>query len=202
MVVFGDQTQHVTDYGNENIITGMNAATSVAGVADSMFVYFDCTTSVKDGRCMIYSADRTTLIGTSDEVSIQTGTGWTEFPFTDTVNLAASTTYYIVSWVESTTGVCEYHEGTDAGVTQTYAAYSYAGGPPSDISGHTTYSNTSNSIYCTYSEAGPPPSGTGQYINKDDTWRELSEAWVNKDDTWRQVTESWTNKDDTWRRNF
>lgn len=51
----------------------------------------------------------------------------------------------------------------------------------------------------TVSEA-TPPSGTNQWINVDDTWRQLSEAWVNVDDAWRKVTEAWVNVDDTWRK--
>ncbi len=48
----------------------------------------------------------------------------------------------------------------------------------------------------------PPPSGTNQWINKDDTLRQVTEVWLNKDDTWRKVDEAWVNKDDTWRKMF
>jgi len=49
-----------------------------------------------------------------------------------------------------------------------------------------------------YTEAAP--AGTNQWLNIDDTWRQLSEAWVNVDDSWRKVKEAWINVDDVWRK--
>lgn len=51
-------------------------------------------------------------------------------------------------------------------------------------------------------EEPPPPSGTDQWVNIDDTLRQISTAWVNKDDTWHKMSEMWTNIDDTWHKNF
>lgn len=48
-----------------------------------------------------------------------------------------------------------------------------------------------------YTEA---PTGTNQWINVDDSWRQLTEAWVNVDDSWRKVKEAWVNVNDVWRK--
>jgi hypothetical protein len=55
-------------------------------------------------------------------------------------------------------------------------------------------------IYVVWDTGPPPATGTKQWLNIDDSWRQLSEAWVNVDDSWRKVKEAWVNVDDVWRK--
>lgn len=137
-----------------------------------------------------------TLLYSSKTNAKGTGAGW-KVDDGLSFDLDASTTYWIAIQCDNT----QTQTNIDLSATipsQRFALDSSTSTLPATFTSDASYIYT-YAIYAVY-ETGGAPTGTNQWINVDDTWRQLSEAWVNVDDAWRKVTEAWVNVDDTWRK--
>lgn len=200
MVNFGDESTNTSDYEIEDYIVGIpGTTTAVAGTADSITAYQEVTTASKKCKCALYSADRTTLIGQTDERTIGVSKGWNTYVFSGSKpSLLANTTYYIVQWGDVGSGnFTEWEDGN--GVFQTYDSHSYGATFPADISADSGYDNTTVSIYCTYSAAA---AGTNMQMNIGDTWKEIASAKINIGDAWKAVASARINIGDSWKTIF
>jgi hypothetical protein len=154
------------DYGIGNRIVGGVFTCPTAGTANSITWHspiFDTAGSV---RCAIYNNALNTLIGTTDEVLVE-GSGWITNNFSTTVNLTASTDYYIVAWGDTAPiNKFLYIGYQDPGVGSYYIRDTtpYTGSFPADISDGSLYNNYEYAMYCTYTESGGAAPAVNMYV--------------------------------------
>lgn len=146
---FGYNTKAKTANLNSNYIAGTLFVCLQNGVAQSITVWLDCWQSTLKAKCAIYSSDRTTLIGTTEEKVLGYKQTWQTFNFITQPNLVAGTQYYLVSWANSGTDHVYNYYSSVSGYTSISASNTYGSTWPSSLSG-TTKSNRVYSIYCTY----------------------------------------------------
>ncbi|MCJ7571584.1 MAG: hypothetical protein MUO82_06885, partial [Candidatus Thermoplasmatota archaeon] len=154
---FGYNTKAKTAGLNSNYIAGTSFVCPQNGVAQSITVWLDCWQSTLKAKCAIYSSDRTTLIGTTEEKVLGNKQTWQTFNFITQPNLVTGTSYYLVSWANSGTDHVYTYYSSISGYTSISASNTYGSTWPSSLSG-TTNSNRVYSIYCTYAASGGSPS--------------------------------------------
>jgi hypothetical protein len=112
-LTFGDSTTiSGTDTTIEDYMKAIYASPGSSGVADSISVYLNCTTTAKKARCALYAytgADNAgALLGQTEEKTIPVNGhafAWYIFNFTGTKPyIVAGTNYYLCVWGYSTTG--------------------------------------------------------------------------------------------------
>jgi hypothetical protein len=123
-----------------------------------------------------------------------TTAGWKKV----TVNwdISADTYYWLAVQLDDTITGTTSNRGAVSGYRRAIQSIATSLPDTANITG--IADNDAYAIYAVWEAA--TPSGTNQWINIDDTWRQLSEAWVNVDDSWRKVKEAWINVDDVWRK--
>jgi hypothetical protein len=142
----GNNTLNVTDS-----ITGSVFKALVNGTADNITAYIQTNlSSPPDVKCMIYRYNDSSLIGTTVELTPNTGDNpqWVVFNFSGTKpSLVNDTEYILACWSNDTCNL-SYHN--DSGKSILTSSHSY-GTPPDPVSQWTTDDeNKTCSIYCCY----------------------------------------------------
>ncbi len=145
---FGKMDIGGTGYNGTNMLVGSRYTytSPETGTADSIIFYTKSKITPLKIKCGMYSSDRTTFLGSTEERTIGTTAAWETFVFASGPSLSASTDYFLVCWTEDG---YEY-EDSNTGILMTWGTHTYNGWPD-DISGDTSWSNLATSIYATYS---------------------------------------------------
>jgi hypothetical protein len=163
--VIGELNQNIKDN-----ISGSNFTILVNGTAESISAYIQTnqTPSVKT-KCMIYRVNDSTLIGTTEEKTINTGDepNWVTYNFTGTKPSLTTDTQYILTCWSNDTCYLYYDNFTDSTIGR-YNNTIY-GSPPSPNISWDDEESRMYSIYCTYStvpeitdvSTAPDPIGFG-----------------------------------------
>ena len=139
----GNNHQDVNDR-----ISGSNFTVMVNGTADSISAYIQSDNSC-NAKCMIYKYSDSSLVGTTEEKTINTGSNfsWTVFNFTGTKpKLTKDTQYILVIWSDDS---CNLSYDTTNENKGRYDSQVY--GTPPDPIGWDSYEQRLYSIYCSYS---------------------------------------------------
>jgi hypothetical protein len=160
----GNQSKNINDN-----ISGSNFTVLANGTAESIsaFIHANLSTPPKT-KCMIYRVNDSTLIGTTEEKTVNTGDepDWVTYNFTTSKpNLTTNTQYILACWSNDTCNL-SYHNASDDSYGK-YLSYTY-GTPPNSIVNGTNESRI-YSIFCNYStipfikssSASPNPIGFG-----------------------------------------
>ncbi|MCJ7571203.1 MAG: hypothetical protein MUO82_04935 [Candidatus Thermoplasmatota archaeon] len=135
-----------------NVLQGCNFTCPSSGIADNMTVWLENGDLTANVSCAIYSIDRTTLIGYTEEKTIGIYQGWVTFNFIGEPFLVADTKYYLVVWGDGGHTRYNYNDSYHiigkTGVT-------YTGIFPDNILGWSIWTSHVLSIYCRYTEYGP-----------------------------------------------
>jgi len=161
--------------------------------------YIDNATAAANMEIGIYSHDaaNNTPEDLLASVSFAKGTtaGWKKSDCS--YALTASTTYWLVAQVDTSTG-CNGNYGTDGG-NRASAKYSASTLPSNWGSSDSNNDNLGIIVYGKYEATA---TGTNLQINVDDSFKEIPAIKVNKDDAWKEVTAAKINKDDVWKEIF
>lgn len=111
-------------------------------------IYCTYTTSAS-AQCAIYSADGSSRLGTTEEVSLSPSTGsWVTFDFETEIVLSASTNYVLMVWCSDQSNVRLYYGGT--ATNQRYQGSGSYNSWPTIVTYQSSQRNYN--IYCTYSQ--------------------------------------------------
>lgn len=134
-----------------DIISGTLFTCISGGQLQSITTYLECWGTGLKAKCAIYSADRNTLIGVTEEKTLTANSQtWQTFNFVTKPNLVAGTSYYLVSWGNGgEDNIYNVYDSSVTGYTSISVAYPYASTFPSSLASATTYANNAYSIYGT-----------------------------------------------------
>ena len=151
---FGNETIGGVTANIQNKIRGFGATCPAAGTAQSISVYFIDFYSGSKTKTAIYRKSDSFLIGETEELTGDGGTGWYVFPFSDPKPSLDATDYVLCMWGNQTMyGNVVYDPVT---VYRYYKSMTY-GNWPDPFDGTMGEAAYKYSIYCTYSTEAAPP---------------------------------------------
>lgn len=148
---FGCETIGDTIYQIKEVRSGGRYTIPEAGIADSITVYLWIQYDDYPVKCAIYSSDRKTKIGETEERALPAGKRWCTFNFSEPKpELIADTAYFLIVWTGDEKGWIDEYERSGTALQNFQDTEGEYNAFPDDISGDDSYSNVDQSIYCTY----------------------------------------------------
>jgi hypothetical protein len=150
-VTFGDQNQESNTATIENNIRGSSFIASQTGTLQSISVCIQTSNKAENMKAAIYTSSYN-LIAQTQEVSVPKNTnGWVTFNFVTAPSVTVGTSYFLVAWSQSSSGLGNIYYSTSGSSNQGYSqAQTYASNWPNPLSGG-SLNNYKYSIYATYS---------------------------------------------------
>jgi len=154
-MIIGNSDTGANITGNDSRIVGTKFAAPITGTIETLSLYLKVTNAEKTTKGAFYSSDRTSILGSTEEITVPISYAWKTFKMLTPLKITQGTEYYIVSW--SGGGAGDEWNGwtTSIGVTKTQGDHVYVTGEgndkwPADISGDETAANENCSSYGTY----------------------------------------------------
>lgn len=148
-------------FGNKNVeastgqmsgnILGSVSTSYQAGKIASITAYLAPTGTTRKAKFALYKASDDSLVGQTQEITLNAGTGWYTATFTTPVDVLAATNYYIVGWADGSSQVTIARSALTNGGRLLTTAYAANFPNPSG----TANNNFKYSIYATYTDVEP-----------------------------------------------
>ena len=148
---FGYETQAANATSIENQFYGSVFTITEAGTGDNITAYIVCSIAEKSMKAAVYLHSDSSLVKSTDKVTVPVGSGWITFPFSSPKpSFTANTAYCLEVWSQSASGVAYAYWNTGTTDQGHYAMVGYNNWPnPAEFS----HADREYSIYCTYTAA-------------------------------------------------